>query len=139
MFDWNSEKGKKLAERLRKEEVIWLTTLRADGTPLPTPVWFLWEGKTILIYTQPGSLKVRNIARNPKAALNLNCDEAGGSVAIFTGELTFEKDESRALNNPAYLQKYRQGISDIQMTPESFSNDFSLALRFHPSRVRSWE
>lgn len=41
-MDWQSEEGKRLAERLDKEQVIWLTTVRQNGTPTPTPVWFLW-------------------------------------------------------------------------------------------------
>jgi hypothetical protein len=36
-------------KRLREEQVIWLTTVRADGMPLPTPVSFLWAGETVLI------------------------------------------------------------------------------------------
>src|SRR3954451_7916261 len=43
--------GERVAQRLREEVVIWLTTTGADGTPQPAPVWFLWEGETFLIYT----------------------------------------------------------------------------------------
>ena len=136
-MDWQSEEGKRLAERLDKEQVIWLTTVRQDGTPTPTPVWFLWEGEDFLIYTIPGSLKLKNIAANPRAALNLNNDEYGGNVVVFTGTLTVEKDTPPALQNPAYLAKYNQGIKDIQMTPESFSKGYAVALRFHPSHIRA--
>jgi hypothetical protein len=43
-----------VTERLAKEQIIWLTTT-ADGTPLPNPVWFLWDGKQFLVFTEPGS------------------------------------------------------------------------------------
>jgi hypothetical protein len=33
----------KLANRLQTEQTIWLTTVRPDGTPVPTPVWFYWH------------------------------------------------------------------------------------------------
>lgn len=136
-MDWNSSEGKRLAERLGREEVIWLTTVRKDGTPTPTPVWFLWEGETILIYTIPGTLKLKNIAANPHVSLNLNSDAHGGQVVVFTGTIAIEKDEVPAIQNQAYLQKYQEGIKDIQMTPETFSRQFSVPLRFHPTHIRA--
>lgn len=135
-MDWNTDEGRQLAERLRKEQVIWLTTMRKDGMPTPTPVWFLWEGDTFLIYTLPGSLKLKNIAGNAHAALNLNSDMYGGSVAVFTGTISLAKDESPAIQNQAYMQKYAEGIKDIQMTPETFSRDYAVALRFRPTHTR---
>lgn len=135
-MDWNSEQGKKLAERLRGEQVVWLTTVRQDGMPVPTPVWFLWNDESILIYTIPGSLKVKNLTARPKAALNLNSDQYGGDVAVFTGEVTIANDEPPAIHNRAYLEKYREGIQDIQMTPESFSQAYSVPLRFHIQHIR---
>jgi PPOX class probable F420-dependent enzyme len=138
IMDWDSAEGKKLAERLRKEMVIWLTTVRPDGMPVPTPVWFVWEGESFLMYSQPGTHKLRNLAANPKASLNLNSDEWGDSIAVFTGEVTVEDNEPPAIQNPAYLEKYREGITNIQMTPETFTNDYSIALRFHIKNVRAW-
>jgi PPOX class probable F420-dependent enzyme len=123
-------------KRLYEEQVIWLTTVRADGTPLPTPVWFLWDGETVLIYTQPGTVKLDNAAANPHAALNLNSDEWGGEVVVLTGEIHEDRATTPAIEHVAYLEKYRAGISDIQMSPESFSQAYSVPLRFTPAHIR---
>ncbi len=136
-MDWNSETGQKLAERLRKEMVIWLTTVRPDGMPMPTPVWFLWEGETFLIFSQPDTFKLRNLLANPKAALNLNSDEWGDKIAVFTGTVIVEKGALPATETPAYLEKYREGIKDIGMTPERFAEDYSVPLRFHIQHIRA--
>jgi PPOX class probable F420-dependent enzyme len=137
-MDWTSDMGKKLTQRLNDEMVVWLTTVRADGTPMPTPVWFLWDGSTFLIYTQPLSNKMKYIAENSRAALNLNSDAEGGEVAIFTGDIRVIPDAPPAIENETFLVKYRQGIEDISMTPESFSRDYSTALVFYPDKIRSW-
>ena len=136
MFDKTSEAGQKLEERLQREMIIWLTTVGTNGIPLPTPVWFVWDGTSFLIYTQPGSRKLRNITYNARAALNLNSDEWGGSVVVFTGEVHVQPDEPPAIQNPAYIEKYSQGITGINMTPESLSRDYSVALRFYPTHLR---
>ena len=43
-LDLDSDLGRRAARRLREEEVIWLVTVGQDGTPQPSPVWFLWKG-----------------------------------------------------------------------------------------------
>jgi PPOX class probable F420-dependent enzyme len=124
-------------KRLREEQVIWLTTVRADGMPLPTPVSFHWDGETVLIYTTPNSLKLRNIAGNPHAALNLNSDEWGREVVVLIGKIHEDRATPPFIQNTVYLEKYRAAISEgLQLTPESFSQKFSVPLRFTPERIR---
>jgi PPOX class probable F420-dependent enzyme len=130
--------GADSARRLKEEQVIWLTTVRADGMPQPTPVWFLWDGETFLIYSQPGAYKLRNIARNPNVALNLNSDAEGGNVLIILGQAHVDPRAPKAHLNPAYIEKYREDITDINMTPESMSSEYSTPIRVDPTHVRTF-
>jgi PPOX class probable F420-dependent enzyme len=124
-------------KRLHEELVIWLTTVRADGMPLPTPVSFLWDGKTVLMYTTPNSLKLRNIAGNPHAALNMNSDEWGRVAVVLIGEICEDRVTPPLIQNAGYLEKYRAAIGEgLRMTPETFSQKFSVPLRFTPERIR---
>ena len=86
-LDMTTDLGQQMARRLRTELVPWLTTVRADGMPQPTPVWFLWEGETILMYSQPLTQKLRNIASNPNASLHFDGNGYGGNIGIAFGEL----------------------------------------------------
>lgn len=128
-----------LARRLQGEEVIWLTTVRADGSPVPTPVWFYWNGEAFLIYTQAGSHKLRNIARNPAVALHFNTDEAGGSVAVFYGTAETGGGPLTADEVEAYFTKYAAGIKMIGLTREAMAAEYAAILRVRPSRVRTME
>lgn len=47
--------------RLRDEREIWLTTVRADGQPQASVAGFLWDGTDVLVLSQPGTAKVRNL------------------------------------------------------------------------------
>jgi PPOX class probable F420-dependent enzyme len=105
-----------LESRLREEKIGWLTTVRHDGTPQPVPVWFLWQDGRFLIYSQPNARKIGNIERNPRVAVNLNSDEWGNRVAVFVGTASVDADAQPAHENPAYLEKYREGIAQIEMT-----------------------
>ncbi len=128
--------SRKVTQRLRRELVIWFTTVRADGMPQPTPVWFLWDGETFLIYTEPNARKLRNIAHDSRVALNLNCEEWGSKVVVFTGEAAVDQAAPLVNRNPAYMRKYRAGIKQIEMTPDSMASEYSVAIRVKPIRVR---
>src|SRR5262245_5228209 len=131
MIDFQSEFGAHVLQRLRTEEVVWLTTVGPDGVPQPNPVWFLWAEDSILIYTQPGSVKVRNIKANPNVAIHLNSDRLGDDVAVLTGQARFE-ERMPAEAAAAYLDKYREGIERIDMTPETMLRSYSTVLRVTP-------
>jgi PPOX class probable F420-dependent enzyme len=127
-----------LQTRLRDEKTVWLTTVREDGTPQPVPVWYLWDGDTFLIFSQPKAQKLRNIAHNPKVSLNFkHTDDFGeeGIVIIF-GEAYVDKTVPPSNQIEDYLEKYLEGIKDINMTPDSLATEFSVALRVKPTRVR---
>ena len=116
-----------------------VTTEVTIGTPVPTPVWFYWHEEGMLIITQPDSHKVRNIAANPKVALNFNTDVYGGSVAVFTGEAHLDPQPIRQAEMAAYLDKYREGIKMIGLTEEQMVREYSTVLRVRLTRVRAME
>ncbi len=124
--------------RLRSEPVAWLTTVRADGQAQSTPVWFLWDGDTFLLYSQPDAQKVRNVASNPRVSLHLSDDGAGDDVVSFEGAAAVEPDTPRADRVDDYLAKYRAAIEDLGYEPGPFARTYSTAIRIRPTRARVW-
>ncbi|HLB46217.1 MAG TPA: pyridoxamine 5'-phosphate oxidase family protein [Anaerolineales bacterium] len=45
-----------------------------------------------MIYSQPNARKLRNIAHNPRVALNLNSDEWGNHIVVITGEAYIDEN-----------------------------------------------
>ena len=58
-------------ERLETAQNIWIASVRPDGRPHLTPVWFAWTGGKLYISIDPDSVKSKNIANNPRVALTL--------------------------------------------------------------------
>jgi PPOX class probable F420-dependent enzyme len=52
-----------------------LATTRADGAPDVVPVWFVLDGDEVVFTCSSSSVKARNLARDPRAALVVD-DEA---------------------------------------------------------------
>jgi len=49
---------------LDKEQFISLTTFRANGEGVATPVWFVREGDKLYVWTQANSYKVKRLRAN---------------------------------------------------------------------------
>lgn len=71
------------ADRLDEAKNVWMATVRPDGRPHLVPVWFVTEGGRWYLCTAPGSVKARNLSRNPQIALAL---EDGNNPTIVEGE-----------------------------------------------------
>jgi PPOX class probable F420-dependent enzyme len=138
MVDSNSRSGKQAEQKLRAEEIIWLTTVSPNGQPESVPVWFLWDGETVLTYSQPGKPKIRNIQANPRVALNFNSDPQGNHVVRLQGRATIDPNSPPAIDVPAMIEKYREGIKRIGATPEQFSQGYSVAIHITLTRVNAF-
>ena len=130
MIDLTTDFGRAVERHLKEETVIWLTTVDSHLTPQPRPVWFLWENDSVLIFSKPDAYKVKHIGKHPRISLHFNTDETGDKhVIILTGEARIEPGIPSAMHVAAYLDKYRTGIADLDMTPESFSAEYSTPIR----------
>jgi PPOX class probable F420-dependent enzyme len=136
MLDESSEFGLRGARRLREDVLAWLTTVDRRGTPQPIPVWFLWDGGTsILVYSRPGTAKLRSIEGNPRVSLHLDGNGQGGDIVVCLGEARVS-DDPPADEIPDYVQKYSSLIERNRWTPESFAADYSVPLRIEVTRIR---
>ena len=140
MIDLHSEFGRAVQRHIKDQYVIWLTTVDSTLTPQPRPVWFVYEDDSFLIYSQAHAHKVAHIKKHPRVALNFNTDESGDKhVIVFTGEAVIDEGYPPAHAVPTYFEKYKDGIAGLEMTPENFSRDYSVAIRIRPTGVRGWE
>ena len=136
MIDLTTELGVRATKRLKDEYVVWLTTVSSNGTPQPNPVWFYWDGKTLLMYSQPSAHKVKNIARNPRVSVNFQANDAGEDIIVLTGTASLLKNPPQ--HDPRYLQKYRDLIPKIGLTPQSLAASYSVLITMTPNKLRGF-
>ncbi len=135
MLDRTTEFGGRAERRLRDDRIGWLITVRPDGTPIPVPVWFLWDGATILVYSQPRTGKIRNLAHSPRASFCLRTDEHGNDVVVVTGNAHVDGNAPRADMLPAYLEKYGERLPALGVTASELAEEYSVAVRLVPDRI----
>lgn len=137
-LDTSTDFGARVARRLQNEQIVWLTTVGATGTPQPVPVWFHWDGETFMIFSEPDTAKVRHIRAQPRVALNFHTDPSGGDVVVFTGQARIAEAAPPEARMSEYFAKYAEGIKHLGYTPEKLIEQFSTAILMTPDKVRGF-
>ena len=136
--DTGTDFGRRAERRLRDEYLVWLTTVHADGLPQPSPVWFLWDGDIVLIYSEPDKQKLRNIERNPKVSLHFDGDGRGGNIVVIAGEARIARELPPAHEVPAFADKYETGgfFKRIGTNGAGFASRYSVPIQVRPIGLR---
>ncbi|HEY0737114.1 MAG TPA: TIGR03667 family PPOX class F420-dependent oxidoreductase [Herpetosiphonaceae bacterium] len=138
MLDLNSPKDAHVAERLRTELIMWLSSTRPDGRPHLVPVWFLWDGQSILIFSKPNNQKIRNLRQNSNVMVSLEAANEGEDIVLIEGQATLLEESTSEVMPPEYVEKYSAQIAAFQWTPEGMAAEYSQAIRIQPTRFIAW-
>jgi PPOX class probable F420-dependent enzyme len=133
-----SDRRASVEARLRSNLMAWLTTVSPTGRPDSVPVWFLFrDDDSILVYSQPGKPKLRNVEANEHVSLGLDVTDIGRDIIRFVGTAVLSKNHPRADRVPEYVAKYTERIGAIFGTPERFAEAFSEAIVITPSKLHT--
>ena len=138
MVDLNSRFGRHVNRRLRREQIIWLTTVDANNKPQPRPVWFHWGGKAILIFSEKDKAKLRHICQNRSVALNLNTNTEGGDVAVIVGDAQILSEPPAPKRMRTYIKKYAKGIKSLDMPIAEFRERYTVPILVTPQVLRGF-
>ena len=132
-IDESTDFGARVAAHLRDDIAIWMTTVTPKGGPLPSPVWFHWDGSgSVIMFSQPGT-RQRNIEANPRVSLNFAGDGRGGDIVVLAGRARFEAPLADRL--AAYREKYADHMKRIGLTPEQFAERYSVQIHIELTRL----
>jgi PPOX class probable F420-dependent enzyme len=110
-----------------------LATLNADGSPQTSVVWVTREGEELLISTQAGRLKERNVRRDPRVSLTVY-DLTDPLVYVeVRGTVTVTEDAGRAVAVRIAEEYEGPGAGDeyLALPPE----EVRVVLRVTPHRL----
>jgi PPOX class probable F420-dependent enzyme len=127
------------ALRLMETEIVaWLTTVTPAGMPQSSVICFLWDGETILTFSEPDKPKMRNIAANPKVSFHLNCDPYGMHMVSIEGIAAIDDAVPPSDEHDAWMDKHRDPYRHWGMDPVETASTWNAALRITPTRIRVW-
>lgn len=126
-----------IAERLRTDLLAWLTSVRPDGRPHSVPVWFLWDGETILVFSKPNQ-KIRNLRERPTVIVAIDDTREGDDVVIVEGEAALLPLGEVSTTMEPYAVKYARLLADLGWTAATMATEYTEAIRITPTRFASY-
>ena len=133
MLDLTQKRDAHIDHRLREDLIMWLGSVRPDGRPHLTPVWFLWNGTDLVIFSKPHQQKIRNLRQNRRVIVAL--DGADRGAIVLEGEAELLDDPAVNATLPEYLAKYGPHIEGIGYTPKAMAETYSQAIRITPTKL----
>ena len=136
-IDPTDARGAEIIERLKNDRIGWLTTVAPDGTPQTSPIWFLWNGDDVLIYSLE-SARATNIMSHERVSLHLDGNGMGGDIVVLEGTASIDNDTPSCVDNPEYLVKYEPVMGGNGWTPEWFAERYCVPVRIAVTKYRYW-
>ena len=120
-------------------------TINPDGTPLPTPLWYINKGPTVYVRTMRNLWKTKNVLRDPRATavvedgdiyLKLRAVIVKGRVEIVEDEdeLDWFKDQMEA----KYGHRRPQMQKMASATQRHYANP-QVVMKLVPEKVWTWD
>jgi PPOX class probable F420-dependent enzyme len=135
-LDPSTTAGARALGRLESDIIGWMTTVKADGQPQSSPLWFLWTGEQVLVYSQTTAPRLANIAANPRVAFNLHTNAGGGDIISMEGTARVDPDGPKCSANPPYVAKYAAMLAGSG-GPEFMDREYPVTVLITPTRWRT--
>ena len=98
-----------LLDLLRQPSPCFLATVMSDGSPQLTQTWVDTDGEHVLVNTVAGFLKVRNMERDPRVAVNVADPGNVSRYYAVRGRVVSITPEGAAEHIERLAQKYLGG------------------------------
>ncbi|MEU8154124.1 pyridoxamine 5'-phosphate oxidase family protein [Micromonospora sp. NPDC048986] len=102
--------------RLTDESNVWLCTVRRDGSPHLTPVWFVYLSATFWVGCESRSVKARNVVADPRVSVAL---ESGNAPVVAEGAARVHRVGFPSTVVEAFASKYDGWDVGRQVNPDS--------------------
>jgi len=128
----------RIAQALDSALIGFLTAVNQGGQPQTSPVWFIRDGDTLVVYNKADTPRLGSIASNSQMAFHLRGDSQGRGAVLLEGRAVAAPDLGPSYELTVYVEKYQEEMERIGWTPKTFHDDYPVPIRIEITRVRSW-
>jgi PPOX class probable F420-dependent enzyme len=112
-----------------------LATTMRDGSPHVMPVWFILEGEEIVFNTGSGTVKGRNLRRDPRVSIAVDEQAPPYSFVHVRGRAALSEDPDELLRTATLLGARYMGAERAEEFGRRNAAPGELLVRVRPERV----
>ena len=131
---WAQESKRTVESFLAESRNATMATIRANGTPQLTPVWFVWDGEHFIISVTTKRAKYKNLVRDARMSLCID-DVMGFGYVVAEGTAEIREKDIWADTRKIVL-KYR-GEEGGEEYLESMKTEPRVLVVMKPTRMET--
>ncbi|PZN48721.1 MAG: hypothetical protein DIU65_15690 [Proteobacteria bacterium] len=122
---------------LQQPLIARVSTIGEDGFPHTVPTWFYLDGDEIVVISERATRKIRNLAANPKAAVQVGGEPNDSAGYLIRGEFRVSDDVGNEWTNR--LTRHYETKETAEKHVEEWADLDMVVLRMRPvSVVKVW-
>lgn len=119
---------------LRRDPVVWMSSVQRDGRPHLVPVWFHWDGERIVAFSKPHARKVGNLRQQPRVMLAVGTPGPNFEVELIEADAELPDATAADLMPSGFGAKYRDLLRRAGLTVQRFAEVYSQPIVLRPTR-----
>ena len=119
---------------LRRDPVVWLSSVRPDGRPHVVPVWFHWDGEQIVAFSKPNARKVGNLRDQPSVMLAVGTPGPDFRVELIEATAELPETPATQVMPMGFAAKYRDLLRRAGLTVQRYAEVYSQPIVLKPTR-----
>ncbi|MEO8230147.1 MAG: pyridoxamine 5'-phosphate oxidase family protein [Chloroflexota bacterium] len=123
---------------LQRSPVVWLSSVRPDGGPHVVPLWFLWDRRSILVFSKPGAQKVRNIRAEPRVMVAVGEPGLAFDVELVDAVAELAAQPTSRVLPDEFAHKYADLADRAGITFDRFAAIYEQPIWIRPTRWLDW-
>jgi PPOX class probable F420-dependent enzyme len=116
-----------------------LATVRADGRPHAAPVWFDLDGDTFIFTTSEGTVKGRNMRRDPRVSLCIDDEEPPFHFVVIEGTADLTAEDPDLLHWATRIGGRYMGEDRAEEYGQRNAVQGELLVRVTPDRILAYK
>lgn len=127
-----------IAELFAEFSVAHLCTVRPDGRPHVAPVSYMVEGDKAYVATPEGTVKLRNVRKNPKVSLSIATEPSPARYVVLEGNATVTTDSAARVLENVSVRNYGPEAGPA-VAKEWLAAGVVMVIEIQVNKVLSWK
>jgi len=116
-----------------------LATVRQDGRPHLVPVWFHMDGDKIVFNTGKGSVKARNMLRDPRVSITVDDQAPPYSFVTVEGTVSISEDREETLLWATRIGGRYMGQDRAEEFGKRNATEGELTVKITPTKILAYK
>ena len=127
-----------MAELFAEFSVAHLCTVRPDGRPHVAPVSYMIDGDRAYVATPEGTVKLRNVRKNPKVSLSIATEPSPARYVVLEGDATVTKESAAMVLENVSVRNYGPEAGPA-VAEEWLAAGVVMVIEIQVNKVLSWK